>query len=606
MLHSTYYKQILVRIFLISIIGGASRTQSFSQQMVSVKPITGLPVTGKPFNTDTGKIQFAVISDLWGGLRPGVFEDAVEKLGLLQPQFVISVGDLIDGKTYDPAEIGKQWDAFDKSISPLTMPFFYVPGNHDIGNVVMEQEWKKRLGSPYYHFIYKNALFLCVNTEDGGKGGIRDEQVAYFKKAVAENAGVRWTFLFMHRPVWQGKGDRQEGYEKIEALLQDRNYTLFSGHHHTYVRLSKNGKKHYVLGSTGGGSDLRGEKFGEFDHITLVTLNSDEPKVVNLKLDGIIKEDIVNETTYPMTQTLINETWFQPVPSVSEQQVEKKIQAEIVLHNPTSHPLKVQGNLNKYLQAYSVSPETVNITIKPGDKITQPLVITQKNGSLINLGTLPDIDVELTGSYTYGQTDYAIPAKKKLLLSWKRIPEAVKKNNMKATNLYHGRDTSGMIYLTNPEQITGPWYWTGPRDGLLRFKMLRDKDHAYIIALLSDDQWVNESAGVKDLLYLHMEDAGGAQQMISFSPWDTVCNVQGKGSIQLKDIEAQKFFNNGLCLMEFKLPLHKIVKTDGTVRMNIGFRDQDATPEKWVSTLFWKPLWNSPGNYINSGTFIIK
>ena len=68
------------------------------------------------------------------------------------------------------------------------MPFFYVPGNHDIGNAMMEREWKKRFGAAYYHFVYKNALFITINTEDGGRSGISDEQVNYFKKILADNS----------------------------------------------------------------------------------------------------------------------------------------------------------------------------------------------------------------------------------------------------------------------------------------------------------------------------------------------------------------------------------------------------------------------------------
>ncbi|HYK57373.1 MAG TPA: metallophosphoesterase, partial [Flavisolibacter sp.] len=262
-------------------------------------------MTDRPFNNDTAKIQFAIVSDLWGGNRPGIFEDAVEKLELLQPQFVMSVGDLIDGKTYDSTVVDEQWKDFDQKIKPLSMPFFYVPGNHDIGNPMMERQWTKRLGAAYYHFVYKNALFITINTEDGGRSGISDEQVNYFKKILADNSGVRWTFLFMHRPVWFGKSEKKEGYEKIEAALTGRNYTLFSGHHHTYSMMVQNGNKHFILGSTGGGSDLRGEKFGEYDHITMVTLDKNAPTIVNLKLDGIIKEDVVNANTYPLTQTLI-------------------------------------------------------------------------------------------------------------------------------------------------------------------------------------------------------------------------------------------------------------------------------------------------------------
>jgi hypothetical protein len=52
-----------------------------------------IPVTGNPFGDATGDIQFVVMSDRTGGMRPGVFRDAIEKVNLLHPQFVISVGD---------------------------------------------------------------------------------------------------------------------------------------------------------------------------------------------------------------------------------------------------------------------------------------------------------------------------------------------------------------------------------------------------------------------------------------------------------------------------------------------------------------------------------
>lgn len=257
---------------------------STAQNQNDFEKINGkFPVTSQPFNDAADKLQFAIISDLWGGNRPGIFEDAVDKLNLLQPQFVISVGDLIDGKTHDATAIGNEWNDFNSKVNHLTMPFFYVPGNHDIGNADMEGEWTKRFGRAYYYFVYKNALFLVVNTQDGGVDGVKDEQVNYFRRVIAEHPDVRWTFVFMHRPVWQGQNQKEEGYEKIEAALKDRNYTLFSGHHHTYLYNVKNGKKHFVLGTTGGGIELRGEKFGEYDHVTMVSLSGKkEPTIINL------------------------------------------------------------------------------------------------------------------------------------------------------------------------------------------------------------------------------------------------------------------------------------------------------------------------------------
>ena len=255
-----------------------------------------LPVTNLNFSEDSSKLQFAIVSDLWGGYRPGIFEDAVEKLELLQPQFVMSVGDLISGATYDSIALEKEWNEFNAEVNTLTMPFFYVPGNHDIGNPWMEKEWKRRFNRTYYYFIHNNVLFLCIDTEDGGASGISPDQVNYFKQAIKDNQDVRWIFVFMHRPVWQYEDGKMDGYAGIESALEGKNYTLFSGHHHTYLKATKAGNNHYVLGTTGGGSDLRGDEFGEFDHITYVTLISNEPpKIINLKLNGMLKDDVVTK-----------------------------------------------------------------------------------------------------------------------------------------------------------------------------------------------------------------------------------------------------------------------------------------------------------------------
>lgn len=577
---------------------------SFCQTHFKTNPAGKFPVTDRAFSNDTDKIQFAIVSDLWGGNRPGIFEDAVDKLELLQPQFVMSVGDLIDGKTYDSTVVDEQWKDFDQKIKPLSMPFFYVPGNHDIGNAMMEKEWKKRFGAAYYHFVYKNALFITINTEDGGRSGISDEQVNYFKKILADNSEVRWTFLFMHRPVWFSKTEKKEGYEKIEAVLKGRNYTLFSGHHHTYSMMVQNGNKHFILGSTGGGSDLRGEKFGEYDHITMVTLDKNAPTIVNLKLDGIIKEDVVNANTYPLTQTLIDQEWLFPIPFVAERQKEKSISAEVLLNNPTAYPLKVSGNLCGQM-GYHINPCDINLTIAPNSKQALSLMISKTDASLMDMGNLPFLDIILDGEYQFNGTNYKLPASKKLLLSWKLTPSLLKSTTI-ADNAYHDRDTSGMITLSAPEYLDRKWYWSGPADGLLRFKVMKDEKFLYLLTLISDDQWVTDDLVQKDMLYLHLEDPQGGQNFVSYSPGTNKMTVEGKGAILLKDISVTKHFQDSLLMVQFKIPITRLIKKDHSVRINIGFRDQDNIPEKQFSIIFWKPVWGSQGDYKNSGTFLLK
>jgi hypothetical protein len=90
-------------------------------------------------NNDPSTFRFAIVTDNTGGARAGVFARAVEQLNWLQPEFVVSVGDYIEGKTEDLEQINREWKEFNGWIAKLQMPFFYVPGNHDISNKAMEQ-----------------------------------------------------------------------------------------------------------------------------------------------------------------------------------------------------------------------------------------------------------------------------------------------------------------------------------------------------------------------------------------------------------------------------------------------------------------------------------
>ena len=94
----------------------------------------------------------------------------------------------------------------------------------------------------------------------------------------------------MHKPLWDYDDDG--GWDKIEALLKDRPHTVFTGHRHEYMKFTRHNHKYYVFATTGGSSKMRGLEYGEFDQIVWVTLMKDGPRIANLKLDGILDENI--------------------------------------------------------------------------------------------------------------------------------------------------------------------------------------------------------------------------------------------------------------------------------------------------------------------------
>lgn len=254
------------------------------------------PWTNLRLNNDPAEFQFVVVSDRTGGHRASIFSKAVEQINLLQPEFVLSVGDLIEGYSQDNDKLNEQWREFQGYVHKLEMPFFYVPGNHDLSNPYQETYWKEKFGRRYYHFVYRDVLFLLLNSEDpaGKDGGIGVEQLAYIQKTLEENRQVHWTVVCLHRPIWAQPNLDKNGWLDVEKLLNGRPYTVFAGHVHRFQKFVRNGQNYYQMATTGGGSRLRGVRYGEFDQLVWVTMKKSGPVIANIMLDGIYPEDMSN------------------------------------------------------------------------------------------------------------------------------------------------------------------------------------------------------------------------------------------------------------------------------------------------------------------------
>ncbi|HEY1188342.1 MAG TPA: metallophosphoesterase [Gemmata sp.] len=253
------------------------------------------PWTSLKINNDPNQFTFAVVSDRTGGHREKVFSRAVQQINWLQPQFVMSVGDLIEGYTTKEEAIKDQWDEFDGYVKRFEMPFFYVPGNHDLTNKTQVTKWGERYGKRYYHFTYRGALFLCLcseNPDSSGMGSIDKEQQEWVAKTVEANKDAKWTFVFLHKPIWNAKDLEKNGWAAVEKALAGKKYNVFVGHVHRYQVFERNGTQYYQLATTGGGSRMRGPQYGEFDQVMLVTMKKDNPVFVNVDLAGVLPTNL--------------------------------------------------------------------------------------------------------------------------------------------------------------------------------------------------------------------------------------------------------------------------------------------------------------------------
>ena len=303
------------------------------------------PFTHLEFKNDSDEFQFAIVSDNSGGGRAGVLPGALEMVNRLQPEFVVSLGDLIEGYTdasgapADEATYREWWRELDEHLEQLEMPFFFIAGNHDLNIPASVAVWRDRFGGErdYYHFRYKDVLFLMLSTEDppkdtdaliekdperakiiddayhaikdamaSGAGidrvlellepieeylgtvNISDDQIDYFKHVLDANTDVRWTFVMMHAPAWitpSGHELDPAKFAEIETMLADRPYTVFAAHTHKYFYNERYGRDYITTAMTGA---MNMPRHGAIDHVVWVTMTKNGPKIANLLLNGIL------------------------------------------------------------------------------------------------------------------------------------------------------------------------------------------------------------------------------------------------------------------------------------------------------------------------------
>ena len=348
------------------------------------------PWSDKPLLDDPDRFQIAIMTDNTGGHRPGIWMKAVERLNLLRPTFVMSVGDLIEGYSNDPAVIEAEWKEFLGFIDRMQMKFFFVAGNHDVSNPTMHEIWRKHFGVEWYSFDYKGVHFVCLSSEDT-KDQIGPEQLAWLEADLKKHADARWTMLFFHKPLWtiseraitSGNPDLTN-WKKVEAALGTRPHTVFAGHVHHYVQYDRNGQKYYHLATTGGGSPLRGVPYGEFDHVAWLTMEPEGPTVVNLLLDGIVPADTVTEKGIKRFRDFLAKSRLEIVPIlVDDESGISSGRIELRLKNDFDTPIEVTAEIDGLpLRGLSVEPSAaLKLTAAPGE--TKELTVDVRFGEKI-------------------------------------------------------------------------------------------------------------------------------------------------------------------------------------------------------------------------------
>jgi hypothetical protein len=167
----------------------------------------------------------AILGDRTGGKPEDLafLERAVYEINQLNPDFVMHVGDMVQGYTRDENQWLKEYEEFMSYMDKLNVPWYPTAGNHDVFTAIWDSDdrtyeelYKKYFGPLRYSFDYKNSHFVVMYTDEAmtSKPVVSGEQIQWLKNDLAGTDKTS-IFIFMHKPVWRYEDNNWDAVHNV-------------------------------------------------------------------------------------------------------------------------------------------------------------------------------------------------------------------------------------------------------------------------------------------------------------------------------------------------------------------------------------------------------
>ncbi len=240
--------------------------------------------------------HFVIYGDRTGGEPAGlkVLRQAVKDTNLIDPDLVMTVGDLIQGYSERDQWI-KEMEEYKSIMAELNMNWYPVAGNHDIYWVGKdrpqghhEANYEEHFGPLWYSFEHKKTGFIVLYSDEGdpktNKKGFNDfglqimseDQLAFLDQSLERLSNANQIFVFIHHPRWIGRGYAGGNWDVVHKKLSAAGNVkaVFAGHihHMRFDQPDDKGIEYYTLATTGG--FLHGDipDAGYLHHLNMVSV----------------------------------------------------------------------------------------------------------------------------------------------------------------------------------------------------------------------------------------------------------------------------------------------------------------------------------------------
>lgn len=394
-----------------------------------------------PLPAEKDAFSFVVFGDRTGGPADGVnvLADAVRDVNLLEPDMVLTVGDLIQGYNEDP-EYTVQAKEFKTIMNRLLCPWFPVAGNHDVywrdkdrsGDAKPagenEKKYETHFGPLWYAFEHKKSWFVVLYSDEGNRATnekafnkpelqtMSEEQFEWLKATLKRAAGAEHVFMFLHHPRWVGSQSAHEGYgnswDRVHKLLVEAgNVTaVFGGHIHRMRYDPKDGIEYVTLATTGGGQNSTVPQAGWLHHYHVVTVRKNQVAMAAFPVGQAMD---VREITNDLTEQTVKlaRTNLDPKGAV-------KLAADgsadglvrLTLKNPTSRPVEFTVTPETGDSRWTVGPDHLHKVLKPAEEATLTYRVRRVPSAWD--GTLRPVELVVEAEYLAPGHRYAVPVRR--------------------------------------------------------------------------------------------------------------------------------------------------------------------------------------------------
>lgn len=201
--------------------------------------------------TGDDAFRFAIIGDRTGEAVPGVWEQVWRETDADHPEFVITVGDTIQGG--NDATVDREWQDAIRMLAPYRKyRIFFTPGNHDVWSSDSAEAFTKYTKHPLrYSFDYKQAHFTVL--DNSRSDSLSAEELAFLRNDLKAHLKQPLKFVFSHRPSWI-----------LQVVLSNPNFELhqlakgygvqyvIAGHIHQMLHFQLQGITYLSMASSGG------------------------------------------------------------------------------------------------------------------------------------------------------------------------------------------------------------------------------------------------------------------------------------------------------------------------------------------------------------------